>query len=75
MRKPLTIQMDDLDDLYDGDLFIIVEPLSQPTCRISKSYNEAVDIRQKHTDHGIIIMLTHDTIQKLKSENCREVSL
>lgn len=72
MLKNPPLSMDDLKN-HHGDLFIVVEPDGIPFSRITTSYVEAKSLQHKYTTNGLLIMLTHDTIQEILKNPDKEV--
>lgn len=67
MINQSTLTMDGVE-LHNGDLFIVMEPNKIPTVRVTTSYSEAVSWKHRHTENGVIFMVTGDTIAKVLSD-------
>ena len=65
----------DMVEAHDGDLFIVVDPLSMPTAYATIKYMEAERMRIRDTHLGVIIHLSRETIHKISSGEIKEIVL
>lgn len=65
----------DMVEAHDGDLFIVVDPLSMPVAYATTEYMEAERMRIRDTHLGVIIHLSRETIHKIDSGEIKEIVL
>ena len=73
-NKHIGLSMD-MVEAHDGDLFIVVDPLSMPVAYATTEYMEAERMRIRDTHLGVIIHLSRETIHKIDSGEIKEIVL
>ena len=63
----------DMVEAHDGDLFIVVDPLSMPVAFATTEYMQAEQMRIRDTHLGVIIHLSRETIRKIDSGEIKEI--
>ena len=71
-NKHIGLSMD-MVEAHDGDLFIVVDPLSMPTAYATIKYMEAERMRIRDTHLGVIIHLSRETIRKIATGEIKEI--
>ena len=65
----------DMVEAHDGDLFIVVDPLSMPIAHATTEYMRAEQMRIRDTHLGVIIHLSRETIHKIHNGEIKEIVL
>lgn len=65
----------DMVEAHDGDLFIVVDPLSMPVAYATTEYMQAEQMRIRDTHLGVIIHLSRETIHKISNGEIKEIVL
>lgn len=71
-NKHIGLSMD-MVEAHDGDLFIVVDPLSMPVAYASTGYLEAERMCIRDTHLGVIIHLSRETIRKIATGEIKEI--
>ena len=71
-NKHIGLSMD-MVEAHDGDLFIVVDPLSMPVAFATTEYMQAEQMRIRDTHLGVIIHLSRETIRKIDSGEIKEI--
>ena len=71
-NKHIGLSMD-MVETHDGDLFIVVDPLSMPIAYATTEYLQAERMRIRDTHLGVIIHLSRETIHKIATGEIEEI--
>lgn len=63
----------DMVEPHDGDLFVVVDPLSMPTAYATTQYLDAERMYIRDTHSGVIIHLSRETIHKIATGEIKEI--